>query len=254
MSSAVSSALRDSRTMLRRYLIHTRRNPTVIFGALVFPIILLLMFVYVIGGQVDRGSGEYLAYVVPGGLVLGLGYGVAMTATAVSYDMTKGIIDRFRMMAISRAAVLTGHVVGTTLVSVFCTAAILGLTLLLGFRPNATPVEWLAVIGLVTLVLLALSWLTVAFGLAAPSPDAAGFYSFPVIFLPFTSSAFAPVDTMPAGLSWFAENQPFTPIIETMRGLMTGSPIGSSGWLAVVWTVGIGLVGYLWSRRTFNRR
>jgi ABC-2 type transport system permease protein len=250
---SLSYALSDSTTMLRRNIRHTLRNPINWFGAIVFPVILLLMFVYVMGGMFGDGREQYLAYIAPGMLIMSVGYGVGNTATGVSFDMTKGIINRFRTMAISRASVLTGHVVGSVLRIVASVAAILGVTVLMGFRPSATPVEWLAVLGLVVLLGLACSWLTVACGLAAKTPDAAAFLAFPLTFLPFISSAFAPPNSMPGGVAWFADNQPFTPVIETLRGLMTGTGIGSSGWLAVAWCVGIALAGYLWARARYNR-
>ncbi|SMD26508.1 ABC-2 type transport system permease protein [Kibdelosporangium aridum] len=242
----------DAALMLGRNLRHTMRNPTTLFGSLMVPILLLLIFVYIFGGAFSVGV-EYIDYITPGTIVLTMGYGVASTAIGVANDMTAGIIARFRTMAISRTAVLTGHVFGSVLRTVVCVALVIGVTLIMGFRPAADFVQWLAVAGLVVLLAIAITWLTVAFGLAAKTPEGASFLTFPLVFLPFISSAFAPTQTMPAGVRWFTDNQPFTPVIETLRGLLTGTPIGNSGIFAVGWCLVLGLGGYLWARALFNR-
>nr|WP_042188959.1 ABC transporter permease [Kibdelosporangium sp. MJ126-NF4]CEL18560.1 ABC transporter, permease protein [Kibdelosporangium sp. MJ126-NF4]CTQ98044.1 ABC transporter, permease protein [Kibdelosporangium sp. MJ126-NF4] len=247
-----SHALNDSAIMLGRNLRHTLRNPATLFGALLVPIILILVFVYILGGAFSAG-GEYIDYIAPGGIVLTMGYGVASTAIGVANDMVDGIIARFRTMAISRTAVLTGHVVGSVIRTVVCVALVVGVLLLMGFRPNAGFADWLGVAGMVVLMAFAISWLTVAFGLAAKTAEGASFATFPLVFLPFVSSAFAPTGTMPSGVRWFTDNQPFTPIIETLRGLMIGTPIGNSGIIAVVWCVAMALGGYFWARALFKR-
>jgi ABC-2 type transport system permease protein len=248
----MSHALTDSVTMLSRNLRHSLRNPTMLYGSLMFPIIMLLMFVYVLGGAFRVGV-DYLDYVVPGVIIMSVGYGAGMTVVGVSYDMTQGIIARFRTMAISRASVLTGHVVGSVIRTLGSITVIFGVTMVMGFRPSASPGAWLAAIGVVVLITVAVSWLTVAFALLAKTPEEASFYSFPLTFLPFISSAFAPPGTMPAGVRWFTDNQPFTPVIETLRGLLTGTPIGDSGWLAVTWSVGLALIGYAWAKSRFRK-
>jgi ABC-2 type transport system permease protein len=243
----------NSTTMLGRNFKHTLRNPVTVFNAVLFPIVIMLMFVYVVGGAFDVGV-KYIDYATPGMIVLAITYGLSATALAVNSDMTKGIINRFKVMDISRSAVLSAHVVGTMLTSFIAIAAIIGVAFLSGFRPAASSLEWLGVIGLVVLVSFAASWITVALGLFAKTPESAGMAAVPLIMLPFLSSAIAPADTMRAGVRQFVEYQPFTPIIETLRGLLTGEPSGSTAITAVAWSVGIALVGYLWSLATFRKR
>jgi ABC-2 type transport system permease protein len=187
-------------------------------------------------------------------IVLAICYGLSATALAVNSDMTKGIINRFKVMDISRSAVLNAQVVASVLRSSVAIAAIIGVAFLSGFRPAASLLEWLGAIGLVVLVAFAASWFTVALGLFAKTPESAGLAAVPLIMLPFLSSAIVPADTMRAGLRQFVEYQPFTPIIETLRGLLTGQPSGSSAITAVAWCVGIALVGYVWSLSTFTKR
>jgi ABC-2 type transport system permease protein len=243
----------NSTTMLGRNFKHTLRNPVTVFNAVLFPIVIMLMFVYVVGGAFDVGV-KYIDYATPGMIVLAITYGLSATALAVNSDMTKGIINRFKVMDISRSAVLSAHVVGTMLTSFIAIAAIIGVAFLSGFRPAASSLEWLGVIGLVVLVSFAASWITVALGLFAKTPESAGMAAVPLIMLPFLSSAIAPADTMRAGVRQFVEYQPFTPIIETLRGLLTGEPSGNTAITAVAWSVGIALVGYLWSLATFRKR
>jgi ABC-2 type transport system permease protein len=243
----------NSTTMLGRNFKHTRRNPVTVFNAVLFPIVIMLMFVYVVGGAFDVGV-NYIDYATPGMIVLAITYGLSATALAVNSDMTKGIINRFKVMDISRSAVLSAHVVGTMLTSFVAIAAIIGVAFLSGFRPAASSLDWLGVIGLVVLVSFAASWITVALGLFAKTPESAGMAAVPLIMLPFLSSAIAPADTMRAGVRQFVEYQPFTPIIETLRGLLAGEPSGSTAITAVAWSVGIALVGYLWSLSTFRKR
>jgi ABC-2 type transport system permease protein len=244
----------NSTTMLGRNFKHTIRNPVTVFNAVLFPIVILLMFVFVIGGAFDVGV-KYIDYATPGMIVLAICYGLSATATAVNSDMTKGIINRFKVMDISRSAVLNAHVVETMLRTLVAIAAIIGVAFAVGFRPNASFLDWLGAIGLIVLVSFATSWITVALGLAAKTPESAGMASVPLIMLPFLSSAIVPADTMGAGVRQFAEYQPFTPIIETLRGLLqAGQPSASSAIQAVVWCVGIALVGYAWSLSTFKKR
>jgi ABC-2 type transport system permease protein len=243
----------NSTTMLGRNFKHTIRNPVAVFNAVLFPIILLLMFVYVIGGAFDVGV-KYIDYATPGMIVMTICYGLSATALAVNSDMTKGIINRFKVMDISRSAVLSAHVVATMLRSLIAIAAIIAVAFAAGFRPDASFVEWLGAIGFIVLVSFATTWLTVALGLAAKTPETAGMITVPLIMLPFLSSAIVPADTMGAGVRQFAEYQPFTPIIETLRGLLTGEPSASKAIVAVAWCAGIALVGYVWSLHTFKKR
>ena len=243
----------DSMIMLRRNFKHTVRNPVAVFNAVLFPIVLMLMFVYVIGGAFNVGV-KYIDYATPGMIVLAICYGLSATALAVNSDMTKGIINRFKVMDISRSAVLSGHVVATMLRSLVAIAAIMGVAFALGFRSPASFLEWLGAIGLIVLVSFAASWLTVALGLAAKTPESAGMAIVPLILLPFLSSAIVPARTMAPGVRQFAEYQPFTPIIETLRGLLAGTPSAGDAVAAVAWCAGIALVGYLWALATFRRR
>jgi ABC-2 type transport system permease protein len=246
----------NAMTMLGRNFKHTIRNPTAVFNAVLFPIVLLLMFVYVIGGAFDKVEigGNYIDYITPGMIVLTICYGLSATALSVNSDMTKGIINRFKVMDVSRSAVLSGHLVATMLRSLIAIAVLIGVAFAMGFRPAASLGEWLGAIGFIVLVSFATSWITLALGLAAKSPESAGFVTVPLIMLPFLSSAISPADTMGPGVRQFAEYQPFTPIIETMRGLLTGEPSASRAIVAVVWCAGIALVGYVWSLSTFKRR
>src|SRR5215471_6474265 len=239
----------DSMTMLRRNFKHTVRNPVAVFNAVLFPIVLMLMFVYVIGGAFKVGV-KYIDYATPGMIVLAICYGLSATALAVNSDMTKGIINRFKVMDISRSAVLSGHVVATMLRSLVAIAAIIGVAFALRFRPAASFPEWLGAIGLIVLVSFAASWITVALELFAKTPESAGMATVPLILLPFLSSAIVPVAKMGAGVRQFAEYQPFTPIIETLRGLLTGTPSAGNVIAASAWCVGFAIVGYLWSLST----
>jgi ABC-2 type transport system permease protein len=259
--TTLALTVNDSATMLRRNLKRAVRYPglTVIVAAM--PIVFLLLFVFVFGGTLGAGLGapaggraEYVAYVVPGILVLAITGGAQGTAIAIAMDMTEGIIARFRTMSIARASVLTGHVVGAVIQTMVGLALVVAVALLVGFRPDANPVEWLAAIGVLAMTGFALSWLSVAMGLSTKTVEAASNLPMPLMLLPFFGSGFVPVESMPAGLRWFAENQPFTPIIETVRGLLTGTAIGSSGVLATAWCGGIALAGYLWARRNYERR
>jgi ABC-2 type transport system permease protein len=243
----------NSTTMLGRNFKHTVRNPVAVFNAILLPIVLLLMFVFVIGGAFDVGE-KYIDYATPGMIILAICYGLSATATAVNTDMTKGIINRFKVMDISRSAVLVAHVAETLLRSLIAVAAIIGVAFAVGFRPDASFAEWLGAIGLIVLVSFATSWITVALGLFAKTPESAGMACVPLIMLPFLSSAIVPVAEMGAGVRQFAEYQPFTPIIETLRGLLTGAPSAGDAIAAIAWCAGIALVGYLWSLSTFKKR
>ncbi|MET8653512.1 ABC transporter permease [Nocardia aurea] len=239
--------------MLRRNFTHIARNPTSVFNAVLMPIIIMLMFVYMFGDAFDVGV-DYIDYATPGLILLAVCYGLGATATAVNSDMTTGIINRFKVMDVSRGAVLTGHVVASVLTNIVAIAALVGVAFLLGFGPSAGVLDWLGVVGLVVLLGFATGWLTVALGLAAKSPETAGLASVPLVMLPFFSSAIVPAEKMGPGLRQFAEYQPFTPIIETLRGLLDGAPDTGDAITAIAWCVGIAIVGYLWARATFTKR
>lgn len=243
----------NATTMLGRNFKHTVRNPVTVFNSVLFPVVMLLLFTFVIGGAFAIG-GNYIDYITPGMMILTISYGLSATALAVNTDLTKGIINRLKVMDISRSAVLSAHVVSSMLRSLIGVAALIGVALLVGFRPAASFGEWLGAIGLIVLVTFATSWITVALGLFAKSPESAGMVTVPLIMLPFLSSAIVPADTMITGVRQFAEYQPFTPINEALRGLLTGEPNMTSTIIAVAWCVGIALVGYVWSLSTFKKR
>ena len=258
--STASYAIQDSATMLRRNLRRTLRYPASIAATIGIPVIFLLLFVYVLGDTlgaglsgVTGGRDDYLDYVTPGIIVLAAAGAAQGVAISVAMDMTEGIVARFRTMAIARVSVLTGHVVGSLIQTMIAMAIVVGLALALGFGPTAGPLEWLGVIGLMTMVTFALIWLAVALGMVTKSVEAASNLPMPLLLLPFLGSGFVPTDSMPTGMRWFAEYQPFTPIMETLRGLLMGTAIGNSGVLAVAWSIAIGLAGYLWAKRLFNR-
>jgi ABC-2 type transport system permease protein len=258
--STLSYAVADSATMLRRQLRHMLRYPSVTLQLVGMPIVFLLLFVYVFGGTLGNGLGGpaggragYLEYVVPGILLIAVATGGTGTAISVAMDMTEGIVARFRTMAIFRPSVLTGHVFGSMIQTMLTLVVVTGVALLIGFRPNASPVEWLATVAVLAMITLALTWLCVAFGLVSKTVEAASNLPTPLVFLPFLGSGFVPTESMPVGLRWFAEYQPFTPVIQTVRGLLLGTAIGNSAVIAVAWCAGITLVSYLWARRLYNR-
>jgi len=238
---------------LRRNFKHIARNPTSVFNAVLMPIIIMLMFVYMFGDAFNVGV-DYIDYATPGLILLAVCYGLGAVATAVNSDMTKGIINRFKTMDVSRGAVLTGHVIASVLTNLVAIAALIGVGLLLGFNPTASPLQWLAVLGMVVLLGTATGWFTVALGLFAKTPETAGLASVPLVMLPFFSSAIVPADKMGPGLREFAEYQPFTPIIETIRGLLNGTPETGTTITAITWCAAIAIIGYLWATTTFKKR
>ncbi|MGW2088098.1 ABC transporter permease [Streptomyces sp. NPDC001880] len=259
--SSLSLVVRDSSTMLRRNLLHARRYPSLTLNLLLTPITLLLLFVYIFGDVMSAGIGggaadrsEYIAYLVPGLLLMTIGSTTIGTAVSVSNDMTEGIIARFRTMAIHRTSVITGHVIGSVLQSIASVVLVGAVGVTIGFRStDATALEWLAAFGLLALFALALTWIAVGMGMVSPNAEAAGNNAMPLIFLPLISSAFVPVDAMPGWFQPIAEYQPFTPAIETLRGLLLGSEIGNNGWIAIAWCLALSALGYYWSKTLFNR-
>jgi ABC-2 type transport system permease protein len=258
--TTMTYAVRDSATMLRRNLRRSLRYPVSAAVGIGMPLVLMLLFVFVFGDTLGTGlagaaggRGSYLDYVMPGIILIAVTGAAQGTAIAVAMDMQEGLVNRFRTMAIARVSVLTGHVMSALLQTLVAIAVVVAVALLVGFGPDATPLEWLAAAGLLGLVSLAITWFSVALGLVTKSVEAASNLPMPLILLPFLGSGFVPTDTMPAAMQWLAENQPFTPIMETLRGLLMGTPIGDSAVLAVAWSVAIGLGGYLWAKRLFNR-
>jgi ABC-2 type transport system permease protein len=254
----LSLALRDSRTMTGRQLKRLIRYPSMTVQLVITPVIILLLFVYVLGGTLGAGLGgggrdAYLDYVLPGILLMAVATGATGTAVMVATDMTEGIIARFRTMRISRASVLTGHVVAAVTQQILGMAVVIAIALAIGFRPHATAGDWLAAAGLLTLFALAITWLSVALGLKSSTPEAASNAPMPLILLPFLGSGFVPTDSMPTILRWFAQYQPFTPIMQTIRGLLLGTHIGNNAAIATAWCAGIALLSYLWAKHTFNK-
>jgi ABC-2 type transport system permease protein len=239
--------------MSGRSLRIARRNVDVLLTSLLLPVMLMLLFVYLFGGAIDTGT-RYVTYVVPGVLLLCAGFGASMTAVSVSTDMTGGIIDRFRSLDVGGSSVLAGHVAASVVRNLASTVLVFAVAFLIGFRPSAGPLDWLAAAGVLLLFIGAISWLAAAVGLLARSPEAAGGFSFLVMFLPYPSSAFVPIETMPSWLQGFAANQPVTPVIETLRGLLLGLPLGSSPWKAVAWCLGILVASVAVSGVLFRRR
>ncbi len=258
--STLSYTAKDSATMLRRNLRHMQRYPSMTLMVIGLPVIILLLFVYVFGGTLGIGLGAvsggrvaYVNYVTPGIILIALALAAQGTAISVAMDMTEGIIARFRTMAISRTSVLTGHVVGSMIQMMLSTAVLIAIALLMGFRPTAGPVEWIEATGVIALTSLALIWLCVALGMVSKSVETASNLPMFLMLLPFLGSGFVPTDSMPPAVRWFADYQPFTPVIDTLRGLLMGTAIGNCGVLAVAWCAGIALVGYLWARRLYDR-
>ncbi|RSM82530.1 ABC transporter permease [Kibdelosporangium aridum] len=244
----------DSAIMLRRNFKHTIRYPFTVFNSIIMPIVMMLMFVYVFGDAFNVGSGDYINYATPGMLMLAISYGLSATAISVNADMTKGIINRFKVMDVSRGAVLTGHVVSTVVRVVLALLAVIGVAFLFGFSPNASFLQWLAAIGVLLLVIVGVSWLTVAVGLAAKTQESAGGAMVPLIMLPFFSSAIVPADKMGPGIREFAQYQPFTSIIESVRGFLNGVPHTGQTLAAIAWALGLTVAGYAWARAKFNKR
>jgi ABC-2 type transport system permease protein len=249
---SLAYAVLDARVMVTRSVRRSFRDPEAFFTALMLPVILMLLFVYVFGGAMRTGT-SYVDYVVPGLIVLCAGFGAGTTATAVATDMSNGIVDRFRSMPLAKSSVVIGHVVASLVRNLLATVLAIGVGLAVGWRPGGSPLDWLAATALVVLFILALSYLAAAVGLVAGSPEAANSMSIVLMFLPYVSTAFVPVETMPSWLHGFAEHQPMTPVIETLRGLWMGTPLGHQPLWALAWSVGILAVSAVLATALFNR-
>jgi ABC-2 type transport system permease protein len=256
---SITFPVRDTLTMVRRDALHARRNPMLTLSAVLSPVLFLLVFAGVFGGSMSKSLGAgaaalpYIVYITPGIVLMAVGSSVAGTAISVNIDKGEGIIARFRTMAIARTSVLTGTVVGGVMRTMAGVVFVFALAFLLGFRTSAGVLQWLEAIGLIALFLVALTWLGVAIGLFTNSAAGANSLSLIPGFIPLVSSAFVPTASMPPGVRWFAENQPYTPMIETLRALLTGSPVGTRGLVAMAWCLAIGVAGYLWARHLYNR-
>lgn len=262
--TAMPDAIRDCTTMFRRDLRHSLHYPSMTLSGMMVPVIFLLLFAGVFGRALSAGLNDglraglaggtrYVDFLAPGILVMTAGFAAEATAVNVCTDFREGIIDRFRTMAISRGSVLSGQVIGSLLRTLLSGAVVVAVAVALGFRSSASPLAWFGVAGVFAMLTVALTWLTVAFGLHAKTPGGANSLALLPAILPFVSSAFVPTAAMPAGVRWFAQNQPFTPIIDTLRGLLDGAGIGDHAAIATAWCAAIALAGYLWARSLYSR-
>jgi ABC-2 type transport system permease protein len=244
----------DTGVLLGRSLTHIVRSPDTIITTAVTPIATMVMFVYVFGGAIETGTGSYVDYLLPGILLITIASGIAYTAFRLFMDMQGGIFERFQSMPIARSSVLWAHVLTSLVANLVSVVIVVLVALLMGFRSGAGVLAWLAVAGIIVLFTLALTWLAVIAGLSAKTVDAAGAFAYPLIFLPFLSSAFVPTETMPGPVRWFAENQPVTSIVDTIRALLAQQPVGTDIWVALGWCVGILVVAYGFAISAYRRK
>ncbi|GAA2740119.1 multidrug efflux ABC transporter permease LieB [Terrabacter aerolatus] len=254
MTTTVGHVTSDTTVLLKRSLRHILRSPDTIITTAVTPIAMLLLFVYVFGSAIRVGGGSYVDYLLPGILLVTVASGIAYTAFRLFTDVSTGIFERFQSMPIARSAVLWGHVLTSLVANLVSLALVVLVALAMGFRSGAGLLAWLAVLGILVLFTLALTWLAVIPGLTATSVDGVSGFSYPLIFLPFISSAFVPTDGMPGPVRWFAEHQPVTSIVDTIRNLFAGAPLGSTVWVALAWCVGLLVVAYGLAMRTYRRK
>lgn len=245
--------LRDTAALTGRSLQHVLRSPDTILTTAVTPIAMLLLFVYVFGGAIDTGGVAYVDYLLPGILLVTVASGIAYTAYRLFTDVSGGIFERFQSMPIARSAALWGHVITSVVANVIALVLVVLVALLMGFRSGAGVLAWLGVVGILLLFTLTLTWLAVIPGLTARSADAVGGFSYPLIFLPFVSSAFVPTAGMPGPVRWFAEHQPVTAIVDTLRNLYAEQPVGDDIWVALGWCVGLLVLAYVFAMRTYHR-
>ncbi|CAM3520951.1 ABC transporter permease [Paenibacillus lupini] len=244
----------DISVMLGRSMRHIMRSMDTIITVTITPIAMMLLFVYVLGGAIETGTDSYVNYLLPGILLMAIASGISYTAFRLFTDVQKGIFERFQTMPISRSALLWGHVLTSLVSNAISVLVIILVALLMGFRSSAGILPWLAVAGILALFTLSLTWVAAIAGLTAKTVDGASAFSYPLIFLPFISSAFVPTDSMPTAVRVFAENQPVTSIVETIRALLSGQPVGNDIWIALAWCVGIMLVAYVFAMRAYKKR
>jgi ABC-2 type transport system permease protein len=244
----------DTAVLTGRTMRHVTRSLDTIITTAIMPIAMMLMFVYVFGGAIDTGSVPYVDYMLPGILLITIASGISYTAFRLFGDMTSGIFERFQSMPIARSGVLWAHVLTSLAANVISLVIVVGVALLMGFRSGAGVLAWLAVAGILILFTLALTWLAVVPGLTAKSVEGASAFSYPLIFLPFISSAFVPTDTMPGPVRWFAEHQPVTSIVNSIRDLFAGQPVGTDIWITLAWCVGILMVAYAFAMVAYRRK
>ena len=252
---SATHAVADTAVLTGRSLRHILRSPDTIITTAVTPIAMMLLFVYVLGGAIETGSDEpYVTYLLPGILLMTIASGVAYTSYRLFLDLQGGIVERFQSMPIGRSAVLWGHVLTSLVANAVSLAIVVAVALVMGFRSGAGVLAWLGAAGILLLFTVALTWLAVVAGLSAKTVDGASAFSYPLIFLPFISSAFVPTDSMPAPVAWFAENQPVTSIVNSIRALFEGDPVGSDIWIALAWLVGILVVAYAFAIAIYRRK
>ncbi|MGL4744425.1 MAG: ABC transporter permease [Dermatophilaceae bacterium] len=249
----MTALLRDTTVLTRRSLRHVLRSPDTIITTAITPVAMLLLFVYVFGGAIDAGGDSYVDYLLPGILLVTIASGIAYTAFRLFTDVSGGLFERFRSMPIARSAVLWSHVLTSVAANLVALALVVLVALAMGFRSGAGVLAWLAVLGILVLFTLALTWLAVIPGLTATSVDGVSGFSYPLVFLPFVSSAFVPTDGMPGPVRWFAEHQPVTSIVDTVRRLFAEQPVGDDGWLALVWCLGLLVVAFALAMATYRR-
>jgi ABC-2 type transport system permease protein len=254
MEATKNHFFNDLGVMLGRSMRHISRSMDTIFTVCITPIAMMLLFVYVFGGAIQTGTDNYVNYLLPGILLIAIASGIAYTSYRLFLDKQRGIIERFHSMPIARSAVLWGHVLTSVVSNVISVVVIILVALIMGFRSSAGLLPWLAVAGILVLFTLALTWVAAIAGLSAQSVEGASAFSYPLIFLPFISSAFVPTESMPTVVRVFAENQPVTSIVEAIRALLTGQPVGNDIWVALAWCVGIMLVAYFFAMRVYKKR
>lgn len=250
----MTTALHDTTVLTKRSLRHILRSPDTIITTAVTPIAMLLLFVYVFGSAIDVGGGSYVDYLLPGILLITVASGIAYTAFRLFTDVSGGIVERFQSMPIARSAVLWSHVLTSVVANLTSLVIVVLVAVLMGFRSGAGVLAWLAVLGILVLFTLALTWLAVIPGLTAKTVDGVSGFSYPLIFLPFLSSAFVPTAGMPGPVRWFAEHQPVTSIVDTIRALYAEQPVGSAIWVALAWCVGLLLLAYVLAMRTYRAK
>jgi ABC-2 type transport system permease protein len=254
METAKNHFFSDMGVMLGRSMRHIFRSMDTIVTVTIMPIAMMLLFVYVFGGAIQTGTDNYVNYLLPGILLIAIASGISYTAFRLFTDVQRGIFERFHSMPISRSTLLWGHVLTSLVSNALSVVVIILVALIMGFRSSAGILSWLAVAGILALFTLALTWVAAIAGLSAKSVDGAGAFSYPIIFLPFISSAFVPTESMPSVVRAFAENQPVTSIVEAIRALLSGLPVGNDIWVALAWCVGILFVAYFFAMRVYKKR
>jgi ABC-2 type transport system permease protein len=250
----IKDSVHDTTTLLGRSVRHIVRSPDTIITTAITPIAMLLMFVYVFGGAIDTNGAKYVNYLLPGILLITVASGVAYTALRLHTDISSGIFERFQSMPIARSANLWGHVITSVIANLVSLVLVVLVAVAIGFRSGAGLIAWLQVLAIMVLFTLALTWLAVIAGLAAKTAEGAGAFAYPLLFLPFVSSAFVPTSDMPGPVQWFAEHQPVTSIVNTLRNLYADTPLGNDVWTALAWCVGLLVVAYALAVRTYHRR